>query len=83
MEGSVSILLGCLSVSRTVSFCFSFGHVARYAPSQKSKTYGTIAENSSQANLYNLPKDKHQKPRQLAAVLLALVQRVAAPPTLP
>ena len=54
MEGSVSILLGCVgitSASRTVSFCFSFGHVARYAPSQKTKTYGTIAENSSQANL--------------------------------
>ena len=51
MDGSVSILLGCLFASRTVSFCFSFGHVARYAPSQKSKTYGTIAENSSQANL--------------------------------
>ena len=29
----VSIWLGCLSVSRTVSFCFSFSHVARYAPS--------------------------------------------------
>ena len=51
MEGSVFILLGCLSDSRTVSFCFSFGHVARYAPSQKTKTYGTIAENSSQTNL--------------------------------
>ena len=51
MEGSVPILLGCLSDSRAVSFCFSFGHVARYAPSQKTKTYGTIAENSSQANL--------------------------------
>ena len=47
MEGSVSILLGCVgitSASRTVSFCFSFGHVARYAPSRKAKTYGTIAE---------------------------------------
>ena len=55
MEGRFSILLGCLSDSRTVSFCFSFGHVARYAPSRKTKTYGTIAENSSQANLYNLP----------------------------
>ena len=51
MEGSVSILLGCLYASRTVSFCFSFGHVARYVPSRKAKTYGTIAENSSQANL--------------------------------
>ena len=55
MEGSVSILLGYLFASRTVSFCFSFGHVARYAPSQKTKAYGTIAENSSQANLQNLP----------------------------
>ena len=33
MEGSVSILLGCVGItsdSRTVSFCFSFGHVARW-----------------------------------------------------
>ena len=38
MDGGVSILLGCLHASRTV-FCFvSFGHVARYAPSQKTKT---------------------------------------------
>ena len=37
MEGRVSILLGCLHVSRTVSFCFSFSHVARYAPSWKTK----------------------------------------------
>ena len=51
MEGSISILLGCLYASRTVSFCFSFGHVARYAPSRKAKTYGTIAANTSQANL--------------------------------
>ena len=36
MEDSVFILLGCLSDSRTVSYCFSFGHVARYAPSQKN-----------------------------------------------
>ena len=33
---------------RIVSFCFSFSRVARYAPSRKIKTYGTIAENSSQ-----------------------------------
>ena len=33
MEGRFSFLLGCLPDSRTVSFCFSFGHVARYAPS--------------------------------------------------
>ena len=39
MEGSVSILLGCLFASRTVSFCFSIGHVARYAPSQKTNYY--------------------------------------------
>ena len=51
MEGRVSISLGCLHASRTVSFCFSFGHVARYAPSRKAKTYGTIAVNTSQANL--------------------------------
>ena len=38
MEDSVFILLGCLSDSRTVSYCFSFGHVARYAPSQKKPT---------------------------------------------
>ena len=47
MEGSVSILLGCVgitSASRTVSFCFSIGHVARHAPSRKTKTYGMIAE---------------------------------------
>ena len=50
MEGRVS-MLGCLSSSRTVSFCFSFGHVARYAPSRKAKAYCTIAEDSSQTNL--------------------------------
>ena len=33
MEGRFPFLLGCLPDSRTVSFCFSFGHVARYAPS--------------------------------------------------
>ena len=33
----VSIWLGCLSASRTVSFCFSFGHIARYAPSCNKK----------------------------------------------
>ena len=49
--GWLSFFLGCLHDSRTASFCFSFGHVARYAPSRKAKTYGTIAENSSQANL--------------------------------
>ena len=51
MGGRVSILLGCLHASRAVSFCFSFSHVARYAPSCKTKTYGTIAANTSQANL--------------------------------
>ena len=51
MEGRVSIWLGCLSASRTVSFCFSFSHVARYAPSCKAKTSGTIGKNPSQANL--------------------------------
>lgn len=51
LEFWIIIRLGCLSASRTVSFCFSFGHVARYAPSQKTKTYGRIAENASQANL--------------------------------
>ena len=51
LEGSISIWLGCLSASRTISFCFSFSHVARYAPSWKTKTYGTIGKNSSQANL--------------------------------
>ena len=29
----VSVLLGCLHASRTVGFCLSFSHVARYAPS--------------------------------------------------
>ena len=48
MEERISIVLGCFYVSRTVGFYFSFGHVARYAPSRKIKTYGTIAENSSQ-----------------------------------
>lgn len=33
MEGRVSFLLGCISASSTVSFCFSFSHIARYAPS--------------------------------------------------
>ena len=51
MEGNVSIMLVCLFGSRTASFCFSFGHVARYAPSRKTKTYSTIVENPSQANL--------------------------------
>ena len=51
MEGRGAFLLGSLPDSRAVSFCFSFGHVARYAPLWKTKTYGTIAENSSQANL--------------------------------
>ena len=51
MEDRVSILLGCIRASRTVSFCFSFSHVARYAPSWKTKTYGTIAANPSQTNL--------------------------------
>ena len=32
-DGWCFIWLGCLSASRTVSFCFSFGHIARYAPS--------------------------------------------------
>ena len=47
MEGRASILLGCIRVSRIVSFCFSFSHVARYVPSWKTKTYGTIAANPS------------------------------------
>ena len=54
MEGSVSILLGCIgitSASRTVSFCFSFSHVARYAPLWKTKNNGTIAANPSQTNI--------------------------------
>ena len=37
MEGRVSILLGCIHASRAVSFCFSFSHVARYAPLWKNK----------------------------------------------
>ena len=51
MEGRVSLLLGCLHASRTIGFCFSFSHVVRYAPSWKTKAYGTIAANLSQANL--------------------------------
>ena len=47
MGCSVSIFY----ISRTVGFCFSLGHVARCAPSRKTKAYGTIVENSSQANL--------------------------------
>ena len=31
--------------------CNSFGHVARYAPLRKAKTYGMIAANTSQVNL--------------------------------
>ena len=50
-ESRVSMLLGCIRASRTVSFCFSFSHVARYAPLWKTKTSGTIATNPSQANL--------------------------------
>ena len=37
-------------------FFLSFSHVARYAPSWKTKNYGTIVANTSQANLWNLPK---------------------------
>ena len=51
MKGRASILLGCIRASRTVSFCFSSSHVARYVLSWKTKTYGTIAANPSQANL--------------------------------
>ena len=51
MEGRVSFLLGYLHASRAVSFCFSFSHVVRYAPSWKTKTYDTIAANPSQTNL--------------------------------
>ena len=57
MEGRVSILLGCIRASRTVSFCFSFSHVARYATSCTTKTSDTIGKNPSQANLLNLPKE--------------------------
>ena len=32
-------------------FCFSFSHVARYAPSYKTKTSGTIDKNPSQTNI--------------------------------
>ena len=42
MDGGVSILLGGLNASRTV-FCFvSFGHVACYAPSLKTKTHRKV-----------------------------------------
>ena len=51
LEGSISIWLGCLSASRTISFCFPFSHVAHYALSCKTKTSGTIGKNPSQANL--------------------------------
>ena len=50
MEGGVSILLEYLHAYRAVSFCFSFCHVARYAPLWKTKTYDAIAANPSQAN---------------------------------
>ena len=74
MEGSISILLGCLFASRTVSFCFSFGHVARYAPSQKTKTYGTIAKNSSQANYRTYLKIKCANiTEKITAAMLALL----------
>ena len=50
MEGRVTLLLGCLRASRIVSFVF-IQSVARYTPSYKTKNYGTIAANPSQANL--------------------------------
>ena len=71
MEGRVSILFGCIRGSRTVSFCFSSRHVARYAPLWKIITYGTIAANPSQANLKNQPKmslEKNHVPLQIVAV---------------
>ena len=37
MESRFPFLLGCLPDSRTVSFCFSFSHVTRYAPLWKKK----------------------------------------------
>ena len=82
MEGRVSILLGCICASRTVSFCFSFSHIARYAPSWKIITYGTIAANPSQANLKNLPKmslEKNHVPLQIVVVLTwgqLIIQRI-------
>ena len=71
MEGRVSILLGCLRGSRTVSFCFSLKSRSPLR-SFMEKTYGTIAENPSQANLKNLPKmflEKNHVPLQIVAVL--------------
>ena len=51
MEGKVSILLGCLHASRTVSYCFSLMSRSPLRSIMKNKIYGTIAANPSQANL--------------------------------
>ena len=37
VEGRFPFLLGCLFDSCTVSFCFSYGHVARYDPLWKTE----------------------------------------------
>ena len=43
MDVGGPILLGCLNALRTV-FCFvSFGHVACYAPSRKTKTHRILS----------------------------------------
>ena len=59
MQGRFPFLLRYLSDSRTISFCFSFGHVARYDSPLRSfienQIYGTIAANTSQGNLQHPP----------------------------
>ena len=59
IQSRFPFLLGCLSYSRTMSFCFSFGHVARYDSPLRSfienQIYGTIAANTSQGNLQHPP----------------------------
>ena len=42
--GRVSIYLDAFTPLAPFSFCFLFSRVARYAPSRKAKTYGTIAQ---------------------------------------
>ena len=59
IQSRFPFLLGCLSYSRTMSFCFSFGHVARYDSPLRSfienQIYGTIAANTLQGNLQHPP----------------------------
>ena len=61
MEGRVPILLGCLHASRTIVFLFFIqlrSPLRSFMEKQihgKAKAYGTIAADTLQANLQNLP----------------------------